>query len=90
MNPHFYRLRKEAVGKDQLLGSATERCERDFLSLVLWVSKSNEIRERTLSSHEFYGCLTVVFGSALLSFSAFSTVARWSHSHNAGHNVGWL
>ena len=48
MNPHFYRLRKEAVGKDQVVpATATERCERDVLSLVLSVTNSNEIRERT-------------------------------------------
>jgi hypothetical protein len=48
VNPHFYRLRKEAVGKDQVVpGSPTERCERDFLSLVLCLTNSNEIRERT-------------------------------------------
>ena len=45
MNPHFYRLRKGTVGKD--LGvpeRATERCERDFLSLVLRVGNSNANR----------------------------------------------
>ena len=44
--PHFYRLRKEAVGKDQVLKSATERCERDFLRLVSGVSNSKETRGR--------------------------------------------
>jgi hypothetical protein len=41
VNPHFYRLRKEAVGKDQKVPeSTTERCERDFLGLVLCASNS--------------------------------------------------
>jgi hypothetical protein len=45
VNLHFYRLRKEAVGKDQVVpGSSTERCERDFLSLVPCATNSNEIR----------------------------------------------
>jgi len=47
VNPHFYRLRKEAVGKGWVPGSATERCERDSLRLVLRVSNSNETWERT-------------------------------------------
>jgi len=41
VNPHFYRLRKEAVGRIRYLsGSATEICGRDFLSLALCVSNS--------------------------------------------------
>jgi len=50
VNPHFYRLRKEAVGKDQIRGSATERCERDFLNIVLRVSKSNEFAAELFES----------------------------------------
>ena len=42
--PHFYRLRNETVVKDQVPGRATERCERDLLSLVLSISNSNAIR----------------------------------------------
>jgi hypothetical protein len=43
VNPHFYRLRKETVREDQVPGSATEICGRDFLRLVLRVSNSNEL-----------------------------------------------
>jgi hypothetical protein len=39
VNPHFYRLRKEAIGKDWRR-SATEICGRDSLSLVLCISNS--------------------------------------------------
>ena len=61
MNPHFYRLRKEAVGKDQVLGSATERCERDFSNIVLPVSKSNETQEQlhTAPNNELHKQLRV-------------------------------
>ena len=38
--PHFYRLRKEAVGEIGCPGSRTEICGRDFLSLVPGVSNS--------------------------------------------------
>ena len=48
MNPHFYRLRKGTVLKDLVPGRATERCERDFLRLVLWVSYGNAIPQRTV------------------------------------------
>jgi hypothetical protein len=39
-------LRKEAVGL--VSGRTTERCERDFLSLVLRVTNSNEIRDESI------------------------------------------
>jgi hypothetical protein len=47
-NPHFYRLRNETVRKKSAAGRSTERCERDFLKLVLRVSNSNEIRNEPL------------------------------------------
>jgi hypothetical protein len=48
VNPHFYRLRKEAVGEDHVLlpGRATERCERDSLTLALRVNNSNSNGEQ--------------------------------------------
>ena len=38
--PHFYRLRKEAVGEIRVPSSRTEICGRDIYSLVLGVSNS--------------------------------------------------
>jgi len=45
--PHFYQLRKEAVGRDCVLpGRTTERCERNSLRLAPCFSNSNGIRQR--------------------------------------------
>jgi hypothetical protein len=76
VNPHFYQLRKEAVGKDQVvLGNATERCERDFLSPVLCVTNSNEIRERNPDAAV---CTVHAMMNAILERKGFDVVAAAS------------
>ncbi len=44
--PSFLSVAQWDRREERCPGRATERCERDFLRLVLRVSNSNEIRER--------------------------------------------
>jgi hypothetical protein len=45
--PSFLSIAQRGRRKDRVPGSATEKCERDLLTVVLGFSNSNEIQQRT-------------------------------------------